>query len=78
MTRRFLEAGDVRLIGYWQSEKYFADHADTIRRDFALPAVDAALEDRAASVESMSVHLRRGDYASDQPRLIARRAAVDH
>ena len=43
---RVLEASDVRLIGYWQSEKYFADHADTIRRDFALRAVDAVLEDR--------------------------------
>ena len=62
---RVLEAGDVRLIGYWQSEKYFADHADTIRRDFALRTVDAVFEDRAASVESVSVHVRRGDYASD-------------
>ena len=74
---RVLEAGDVRLIGYWQSEKYFADHADTIRRDFALPTVDAALEDRLASVESVSVHVRRGDYASDSSlRLGARRAAA--
>ena len=63
---RVLEADDVRLIGYWQSEKYFADKADTIRSDFALPAADAALEDRLASVESVSIHVRRGDYANDQ------------
>jgi hypothetical protein len=63
---RVLDADDVRLIGYWQSEKYFADQADTIRGDFALPVTDAALEERLASVDSVSVHVRRGDYASDQ------------
>ena len=63
---RVLEADDVRLIGYWQSEQYFVDQADTIRRDFAIPASDAALESRLGSVESVSVHVRRGDYASDQ------------
>ena len=63
---RVLDAEDVRLIGYWQSERYFADHADTIRTDFALPAADVALEEQLASVESVSVHVRRGDYASDQ------------
>ena len=62
---RVLAADDVRLIGYWQTEKYFADRADTIRRDFALPAADAALEERLASVESVSVHVRRGDYTTD-------------
>lgn len=60
------------LVGYWQSEKYFADHADAIRRDFALRAapaarLDAALLARLAAVESVSLHIRRGDYV-DNPK----------
>jgi hypothetical protein len=61
---RVLHARDVRLIGYWQSERYFADQADTIRRDFELPPADPELERRIGAVESVSLHVRRGDYAS--------------
>jgi hypothetical protein len=60
---------DVYLDGYWQSEKYFADVADTVRREFQLreepsaPSVDLAHHIQA--VEAVSVHVRRGDYVSN-------------
>lgn len=63
----FLTAtGDVYLEGYWQSEKYFAGVADVIRCEFSLrPPLagrDLALAGRIEGEESVSVHVRRGDY----------------
>src|SRR6266536_4174701 len=56
------------LDGYWQSERYFSDVADTIRREFTirdqLDATARAIVDRMATAESVSVHVRRGDYVS--------------
>jgi hypothetical protein len=63
-----LAAGDqVYLAGYFQSEKYFHDQADILRRDFNLrPEIEARLNhellgeiERSASI---SLHIRRGDY----------------
>ena len=61
--------GNILLEGYWQSEKYFADIADIIRREFTLKASpDSANEALANLIESMSavsIHVRRGDYVAD-------------
>lgn len=67
---RVLEArGDVLLEGYWQSERYFADIAAVVRSEFRLPPapalVHADLEAQIGAVNAVSVHVRRGDYASD-------------
>lgn len=59
------------FCGVWQSEKYFADHADTIRKDFALlaplssPAMAMKEQIRAAGAGSISIHIRRGDQVQD-------------
>jgi len=59
----------VYLAGYWQSEKYFSDVSDIIRAEFS-PKV-APISDTLAtlrlieSVNSVSVHVRRGDYVTN-------------
>jgi hypothetical protein len=61
--------GDRYLYGYWQSEKYFGRFEDAIRRDFTfrepLDARNAALAAEMAGTQSVSLHIRRGDYVSN-------------
>jgi len=60
---------DCYLCGYWQSEKYFAAAAATLRADFRFRqrpgAHDSAILERIAATNAVSVHLRRGDFAAD-------------
>lgn len=67
---RILElSGTAYLNGYWQSEKYFMDVSDTIRSDFGLTCVPSAFSERIAdsinNSQSVSIHVRRGDYVSN-------------
>ncbi|UWQ18475.1 alpha-1,2-fucosyltransferase [Jannaschia sp. M317] len=60
---------DTYLHGYFQSEGYFADHADTIRADLTpsapLPPAAEAIADRIrGDATTVSLHVRRGDYLS--------------
>jgi hypothetical protein len=58
------------LVGYWQSEQYFADYASVIRSDFKFPPLPDGV---ARNVEQgifesphpVAVHVRRGDYVSN-------------
>ena len=55
------------VAGYWQSERYFAEAADTIRSDFVLrepPSPDNRcwLDFIRAQDCAVSVHVRRDDY----------------
>jgi hypothetical protein len=57
-------------IGYWQTEKYFADQAQTIRKELTLknPLSRPALKiqnDIMNSNNSVSLHIRRGDYVEN-------------
>ena len=60
---------DVYLQGYWQSEHYFKPVEQTIRADLRLKRELAgdnlALAQKIGAVEAVSVHVRRGDYASN-------------
>ena len=63
-------SGDVFLDGYWQTEKYFCNISDIIRKDFSfkesfLCAKREVLDD-IKNTNSVFVHFRRGDYVSDQ------------
>lgn len=61
--------GDVYLDGYWQSEKYFAEIENIIRKEFAVKTAQEGknleLAELIASTDSVSLHIRRGDYISD-------------
>lgn len=60
---------DIYLDGYWQSEKYFLEIEDVIRKEFSLVnTLTSASQDIAEQIkdcESVSIHVRRGDYVSD-------------
>jgi hypothetical protein len=65
LTRR----DDLYLSGYWQSPLYFNDIANTLRREFVpreCPDELVTFSKRVAAISSVSVHVRRGDYVSDQ------------
>ena len=57
------------LEGYWQTEKYFKSIESIIRADLTLvnPLTPnlANLEDEITKSTSISIHVRRGDYASN-------------
>lgn len=59
----------VYLDGYWQTEKYFVDITGIIRQEatvkFQQTGKDKGLADMIASTESISLHIRRGDYVSN-------------
>lgn len=55
--------------GYWQSEKYFSDISETIRKDFTFPSELFSENHRYFSLikssHSVSIHVRRGDYVTN-------------
>ena len=57
------------LMGNWQSERYFSQVAEIIRRDlsFKTPLTDrnAELMELMDKIEVVSLHVRRGDIASN-------------
>jgi hypothetical protein len=63
-----LTAPQLYLDGYWQSESYFASAAEEIRSafQFRMPLSPAgrALAQCVASVNSVCVDIRRGDYVT--------------
>lgn len=60
---------DSYLTGYWQSERYFRDVAQTIHADFTFknpPSPrNAELAEQIRQGSAVSLHVRRGDYAKN-------------
>ncbi|MDO8604213.1 MAG: alpha-1,2-fucosyltransferase [bacterium] len=58
------------LDGYWQTEKYFKNIEDIIRKEYTLRnplgVKSNELLSEISKTESVSLHVRRGDYVSDQ------------
>lgn len=61
--------GDVMLVGYWQSEKYFADIRPDLQKAFQfckdLSAINLKVLEQISACEAVSIHIRRGDYVSN-------------
>jgi hypothetical protein len=57
------------LVGWFQSEKYFADIRDILLQDFAYThgsdKESRMLSDKISSTDSVSIHVRRGDYVTN-------------
>lgn len=65
-----LDLKNCFLDGYWQTEKYFSDIRDSLLSDFKFPATvnkeESALLDRIKKSQSVSIHIRRGDYLANE------------
>lgn len=59
------------VMGYWQSEKYFKEFEQTIRADFkfkvSLSDENRETANHMRSCNSVSLHVRRGDYITHAP-----------
>ncbi len=66
----FNVGSNIYIDGYWQSEKYFKEIEDIIRKDFTLkePISEEAkrISEQIMKSESVSLHIRRGDYAKNE------------
>ena len=62
-------SNDTYFDGLWQSEKYFSDISNIIRREFTLKNNPNKINNRILAtidgVNSVSLHIRRGDYVSN-------------
>ncbi|MEI7488094.1 MAG: alpha-1,2-fucosyltransferase [Chryseobacterium sp.] len=65
----FKASSSAILVGYWQSEKYFGKIAAVIRNEFMLqkkPGLQTQeVFKKLSAVDSVSVHIRRGDYINN-------------
>lgn len=61
--------GSLVLGGYWQSEKYFKNVSDILRRQVLSYKVNSELAlnmfNKIDNSESVGIHIRRGDYISN-------------
>jgi hypothetical protein len=68
-----LNAGcDYYLNGYWQSDNYFKEVEEIIRKEFVFKEnledeYFTDLQEQIRSSDSVSVHFRRGDYITNKP-----------
>lgn len=79
--KRFKEAQDnsinlntsIRLFGYFQNEKYFKQHASIIKSDFLFKNILSPKNEEVAkkikTSNSVSIHIRRGDYLASNSNL---------
>jgi Glycosyl transferase family 11 len=59
----------VYMVGYWQSEKYFVWNKNNLKKDFRLKSLNPIIipiANEIQKVNSISLHVRRGDYLSNE------------
>lgn len=61
---------DIYLSGYWQCEKYFEDIRELLLKKFSFSsaenAINGELFSKIRECQSVSIHVRRGDYLTEQ------------
>lgn len=60
----FVAAGDTCFVGRWQSYRFFKENEIIIKKEFTLnaaPLYSNALIEQMKSIQSVCVHIRRGD-----------------
>ena len=61
--------GNIYLNGFWQTEQYFIDIEEIIRKDFTFKATPNSINinhiKNINAVNSVSIHFRRGDYITN-------------
>lgn len=67
----FLESDDKYFSGYFQTEKYFEKYADELKDNLSIQSVKLSGEsdgykDMILNTNSVAVHIRRGDYLSQE------------
>jgi hypothetical protein len=74
--------GDKYLYGYWQSEKYFSEFADLIRKDFTfklpLTLENAEVSGKISQSNAVSLHVRRGDYVTNSKNSFIGICSIDY
>jgi len=64
-----LRPGRINIVeGYFQSQEYFRKHSDRIWSRFSFPDLDdrnALVKSKMLNSNSVSLHIRRGDYAAN-------------
>lgn len=69
------QTNKIMLSGFWQSERYFVNQGDKLRRDLVLknplPPEAAQMAAKMQRGVSLAMHVRRGDYLSD-PKVLAK------
>ena len=62
-------SGEVYMEGWWQSDKYFNDIENIIRKDFTIKIApdpdNKKMADSIQEKEAVSIHIRRGDYVAN-------------
>jgi hypothetical protein len=70
------------LLGYWQSERYFADIADTLRDEFRprapLSCWAAGVSAEIIRTGGVRLHDRRGDFAAEHGRRVHGAASLEY
>ncbi len=63
-------SGDLLLEGYWQSYKYFDGISEIIKKDFSLKNAMSEsynlIAEEIYNTDSVSIHIRRGDYVQNK------------
>lgn len=73
---------NIYVYGYWQSERYFKENEKVIRKDFkfkkTLHNQNLCIANDIKNSNSISLHIRRGDYLSDKKNSFVGICSIDY